>query len=380
MLLTPLLGCRARRPQNAPGGPLVVPVAKPAQREVTDFVDFTGRTNAVTSVKVVAQVTGYLLKIPFTEGAEVKAGDTLFELDPQVYDAQLKMNEAQVKLNEAKLELATKNFDRALELEKKKSITAAEFDQAKADKFTADAQLKSSQASVDLARLNLHYTKVTSPISGKTSSYFVKVGNLVIQNQTLLTTVMTLDPIHVDFDVDEPTLQRIKKAVNEGKMKSLLSGKVPVLLGVQGEKGFLHKGTIDFINNTVNPTTGSIAVRGLFDNPKVPKLGRLLLPGMFVRVRLTIGEPYPGLLVIDRAINFDQTLKYVYVVDADKKVQVRRVTTGPLQEDGLRVITKGLQPEDLVVVGSQQQIKPGQTVGIDAKDMESLSPTIDAAK
>ena len=164
--------------------------------------------------------------------------------------------------------------------------------------------------------------------------------------------------MYVFFDMDEPTLLRTRKAVNAGKIKLPEKGtKMPVLMGLQGEEGFPHEGTINFVNNQVNPTTGSILVRGVFANP-LPKGGhRLLSPGMFVRVRLPIGQPHPALLVIDRAIGSDQGHKYVYVLDAENKVQYRRVTTGPLQDDGLRVIEQGLKPDDWVIVGGLQQVR-----------------------
>jgi multidrug efflux system membrane fusion protein len=164
--------------------------------------------------------------------------------------------------------------------------------------------------------------------------------------------------MYVYFDMDEPTLLRIRRARDAGVIKPAPGGQLPVLMGLQGEDGFPHQGTVDFVNNQVNPATGSISVRGVFPNPKPNDSVRLLSPGMFVRVRLLIGQPHPALLVIDRAIGFDQGLKFVYVVDAEHKIQYRRVTTGPLEEDGLRVITEGLKPDDWILIGGLQQVRP----------------------
>ncbi len=216
---------------------------------------------------------------------------------------------------------------------------------------------------MEISRLSYEFTRVLSPIDGQISRYYLTLGNLVNQDQTLLTTVVSVDPMYVYFEMDEPTLLRTRKAVNEGKIKALdKSMKIAVSMALQGEDGFPHQGTINFVNNQVNPTTGSILVRGVFPNP-LPKGGRRLLsPGMFVKIRLPIGQPHPALLVIDRAVGSDQGLKFVYVVDAENKAQYRRVTTGAPQDDGLRVIEQGLKPDDWVVFGGLQQVRPRMTV------------------
>lgn len=212
---------------------------------------------------------------------------------------------------------------------------------------------------------------MTSPIDGQVSRYYLTLGNLVNQDQTLLTTVVSLDPMYAYFDMDEATLLNILRAINEGKIKRHEEGKIPVLLGLQGEDGFPHQGHINFVNNQVNPTTGSISVRGEFPNPRPANGLRLMKPGMFVRIRLPVGQPHPALLVIDRAIVSDQGLKYVYVLDADNKAQYRRITTGPLQEDGLRVV-EGLRPEDWVIVGGLPQVRPRLPIRPDKTPMPTL--------
>jgi multidrug efflux system membrane fusion protein len=368
-------GCGRRLPQAAPHEAPSLPVSKPVQREVTDYVDFTGRTDAVKAVDIRPRVTGYLMEMPFKEGSEVKAGDVLFEIDPGPYQAQVNQAQSQVTLNEAALKLAQTNFERAKVLMDMKAISQQEFDQNKATVDEAQARIDSSKASLDLYKLNLAFAKVTSPIDGHVSRYYLTNGNLVNQDQTLLTTVVSLDPMYVYFDMDEPTLLRIRHAINSGASKSASEGKFPVMMGLQGEEGYSHHGSIDFFNNQVNSATGSIAVRGVFENPKPQGGARLLSPGMFVRVRLPIGEPHQALLVIDRAIASDQGLKFVYVVDADHKIQYRRVTIGALQPDGLREITKGLKADEWVLVGGLQQVRPQLEIQMETRPMPTLDQT-----
>ena len=359
LLLAALAGCAARKPQVAPAENPVVPVSLPVSREVTESVDFTGRTDAVNAVNIVPRVTGLLVRIPFKAGAEVKKGELLFEVDPRPYKAQLDQAVGQVNLYTAQLKLAQATYtrDKVIRSRDGAAVTQLQIDQDIAAVEAATAQIKTAEAAKDIYDLNLGFTKVTSPIDGKVSRSYLTLGNLVNQDQTLLTTVVSLDPIQAYFDMDEPTLLRIRRGIALGKIKRLQAGEAPVYMGLQGEEGFPHKGFVDFVNNQVNPATGSISVRGVFPNPQ-PKIGsRLLSPGMFARIRLPIGQPAPALLVIDRAIGSDQGLKYVYVLDADDKVQYRRVTTGALQEDGLRVIAEGLKATDRVVVGSLQQVR-----------------------
>jgi len=337
-------------------------------------VDFTGRTDAVESVDVRARVTGYLVRMPFKEGAEVKKRDLLFEIDRRPYEAQLDQAESQVELNQAAFKLAQLTYERDRPLVKTRAVTQQQLDQDKAAVDEAAARIKAAQAAVEVYKLNLAFTEVASPIDGRISRYYLTAGNLVNQDQTLLTTVVSLDPIHVYFDMDEPTLLRLRRARNEGLIQADPNGQFPVLMGLQGEDSFPHSGTVNFVNNQVNPATGSISVRGVFPNPEPEGGTRLLSPGMFVRVRLPIGRPHLALLVIDRAIGSDQGLKFVYVVDADHKVQYRRVTTGALQEDGLRVITQGLKADDWVVVGGLPQVRPHLEIQPERRAMPTLAP------
>ncbi len=370
-----LTGCENKAPQIAPPTVPGIPVSHPVQRKVIDFVDFTGRTEAKEAVDIRPRVTGYLVQMPFKEGAEVKKGDLLFEIDPRPYQAQYDQALGQVTLYQAQLKLAKTTYARDQAIAASGGATAIsqqQLDQDRAAVEEAEARVKAYQSSVEVYKLNLSFTKVTSPIDGHISRYYLTRGNLANQDQTLLTTVVSLDPMYVYFDMDEPTLLRIRGGA--GAQYALPKiGDMPVNMALQNQEGFPQKGTIDFFNNQVNPTTGSLSVRGLFPNPVLPSGHRLMSPGMFARVRLPLGEAHPALLVIDRAIGSDQGLKFVYVVDRENKVQYRRVKTGSLQDDGLRVITEGLQPDDWIVVGALQQVRPRMQVQPDKVAMPSLA-------
>ncbi len=386
-------GCQQKQTKIAPSEAPAIPVSHPLERVITDFVDFTGKTVPVHSVNIVPRVTGYLTKMPFKEGSDVKAGDLLFEIDPRPYQAQLDQATSQVTLNRAQLTLAQSTLARyqALDVSTPGAVSQQVLDQYKASVAEAEARVKAQEKSLEVYKLNKDFTQVISPIDGQVSRYYLTLGNLVNQDQTLLTTVLSLDPIYAYFDMDDRTLIQIRMAINQGKIKPQSSGVFPVYLQVEGEDDYPHRGVIDFVNNQVSSSTGSITMRGLFPNPKpgevalqgalavaylaspegqgamlalssllpdsVPsKTTRILSPGLFVRIRLPIGEPHKALLVIDRAIQSDQGLKFVYVADKENVLQAKRITTGALQPDGLRVVS-GLKPDDWVVVGALQQVR-----------------------
>jgi membrane fusion protein, multidrug efflux system len=418
-LLAAFSGCTRGSSKVAEPEAPAIPVAKPVQRDVTDFVEFTGRTNAKDAVSVQPRVTGYLVKMPFKEGSTVKKGDLLFEIDPRPYQAQYEAAEAQVALNEASKRYAVATNERFKVLAKKTpgAVSDRELDQYQALEDQAEANLQLAKSNLVSAKLNLDWTRVTSPINGHISRFYLTIGNLVNQDVTQLTTVMSMDPMYVYFDMDESTFLRIGGDIHEGTIRppkdraaslpalgatlvgclssptefGLLlaaidligstgtAAAVSVDMGVQGEPNYPHKGIINFIDNQVNSSTGSIPVRGEFPNPKTSRGTQLMVPGMFVRIRLPVSKPHSALLVIDRAVTSDQGLKYVYVLDAENKVQQRRVTTGSLQDDGLRVIAEGLQPTDLVVVGGLQQIRPRLKIQPEQMTMPSLASPAEKA-
>lgn len=376
LLTATACGCRSNRAAVAPAADPVIPVSNPVQREVTDYVDFTGRTEPVHSVDIRPRVTGYLVKMPFKEGTEVKAGDLLFVIDPRPYKAMLDQAQGQVDLYRASLKLArvTLARDYAINARSPGSISQQQIDQEQAVVDEAEARVKANEKSMEIYTLQHDFTRVTSPIDGQISRYYLTLGNLVNADSTLLTTVVSVDPMYAYFEMDERTQLRIRRAINEGKIKLPKDGALPVLMGLQGEDGYPHKGTINFVNNQFNPSTGAILVRCVFPNPRPAGGERLLSPGMFVRIRMPIGLPHPAQLVVDRAIGSDQGLKFLYVLDAKNKVQYRRITTGALQEDGLRVIEEGLRPDDLVVVGGLQQVRPGTTARPERITMPTYGP------
>jgi membrane fusion protein, multidrug efflux system len=352
-------GCNNKTKEVGKAEPPVIPVAKPHHGEVTDYVEFTGRTNAIKAVNIVPRVTGFLEKMPFREGAEVKAGDLLFEIDPRPYQAQLDQAEGQVKLYKAQFDLAQITLMR--DRQAGSAVSPLQLDQDAAAVAESRARLNAAEASTEVYKLNLQFTKVLSPIDGQVSRKIRTEGNLVNQDQTLLTTIVSLDPIFVYFDMDEQTLKFIRDAENEGKIKKTKGG-TALQMALPGETNYPRTGAIDFTDNQVNPNTGSISVRGVFDNPKPANGVRVMSPGMFVRVRLPIGEKHSAVQVIDRAINSDQGLKYIYVVGEGDKIESRPVKTGALQEDGLRVVTDGLKGDEWVVVGAIQQVRPKMVV------------------
>jgi multidrug efflux system membrane fusion protein len=407
--LLAVAGCQNRESAGPSSETLVIPVSHPREEMVTDYEEFTGRTDAVEVVDIRARVTGYLTKLPFREGSEVHKGDLLFEIDPRPYQAQLDNAQSQVDLNEASLKLAKATYerDRVIGASVASAVSQQQLDQDLAAVEEAAARIKSAKASTEVYKLNLEFCRVTSPIDGQVSRYYLTRGNLVNIDQTLLTTIVSLDPMYAYFDMDEPTLLRIRRAIIDGRINLPEDGVIPVQMGLQGEDGYPHQGTINFLNNQVNSGTGSITLRGVFNNPRlfgdgpsvaamtVAFLGapsgqgplfalpgqvagagrrgtRLLSPGMFVRIRLPIGTPHRAILVIDRAIQSDQGLKFVYVVDAENKVQYRRITTAALEKNGLRVVT-GVEPGDLVVVGALQQAKPKMTVKPEEHPMPVLN-------
>ena len=375
-------GCVKKQAEVVPPVAPGVPVSNPTQRKVTEYVSFTGRADAVNSVDIRARVTGFLVQMPFREGAEVEKGDLLFEVDPRPYKAQLDQAQAQLKLYKAQLELAKANFarDKAAAASAPGAVSLQQLDQDKAAVDQADASVGASEASLDLYKLNLDYTQVRSPVAGQVSRYYLTLGNLINQDQTVLTSVVSLDPIYAYCEIDEPTVLRVRRAINEGKMPRYTEADVPLELGLQGEVGFPHIGKLNFVNNQVNPSTGTVSIRGTFKNGKPDNGARLISPGMYVRIRMRMGEPQPALLIVDRAITSDQGLKYVYVVDAKNIARYRRITTGWLEDDGLRVITDGLKPDDLVVVGGLQQVKPNMEVKPVPADKAATPETLPAAK
>lgn len=326
---------------------------------IQDYVEYTGRTAAVGSVDVKARVTGFLQETNwFKEGDAVRKGQPLFLIDPKPYEAQLKQAEAQVVLYQAQVELTSATYDQAAEVAKKnpKTFSALQLRTYKAQKDEAQAGLDAAKASLEIYRINKAYTTVTLPIDGVAGRRNQTPGNVIIQDQTLLTTVVAMDRMYVYFDMDAPTYAQF----NQGKQEK--PAKAPIFLDVPtaavSEKPSPIRGEVDFFNNQFNPATDTILVRGVFENPTKKEGRSRLRPGMFVRVTVNVGEPYTALLVPDKAILSKMGKKYVYVVDKDNVVKEIPVVIGQLQEQVLRVIKRETDPKT-------GQIKPGQLTAED---------------
>jgi len=362
-----LTGC-SRAPAEAPGkGPPTVTVSYPLQREVTDYQDYTGRTAAVDSVQIQARVTGYLGKIYFQEGAEVEENTVLYEIDPRPYQADYDAAKARVAQNAASLELAKQNNRRFKQLAKEKegAVTQVDLDQYLSQEDQAKASLDQAKANLVTAKLNLDWTKVTAPVAGIVGHLLVTRGNLILANQTTLTTVVRQDPMWVYFDMDEPTALTVHDLVRQGKFgEDVRPGRLPKIpfgLQLSTEKGFPHKAILDFVNNQIDQSTATLLIRAVFPNPRPANGPRVFTPNNFVRVRVPTSPPYQALLVSPEAVATDQDLKYVYVVDSDNKVVRYNVQLGSLQ-DGLQVITDGLKPGERVIVNGLQRVQQGVTV------------------
>jgi RND family efflux transporter MFP subunit len=344
-------GCHDQAPEKKKKVEVIV--TTPITDEVTDYQDFTGRLSALKSVDIRARVSGYVKQAPFKEGDVVHQGDLLFEIDETVYAAALEKAEADVALFEAQKRLLDAQYARNRQLVGQGAVSRDDFETTMAQRDQAVANIASSKAMVKTARQNLDWTRVTAPHTGRVSRRLVDPGNLVNADNTILTTLVTEDPMYVYFDVDERTFEDLVGSASPGMHSWLMGLQFPLLMRLANENEFTHAGTVNFIDNQVNPTTGTIRMRGVFPNPQ-----GALKPGMFARVRLPLGSPYRALLVPGEALQSDQGRKYVYVVDADNKVAYRKVTPG--QAIGsLRVVKDGLAEGDRVIVSGMQRVRAG---------------------
>ncbi len=357
-------GCKHEPPAIAATPPPVVMVSLPVEREVRDYYEYTGRTAAVESVEVRARVSGYLVKVNFQEGSVVKKGDLLFQIDPRPFQAVLDQAKGQVAQLEARLARAEADVARDERLLPKGAASQKDLDTAIADRGEARAGIQSARAAVDRAALDLEFTKVMAPINGRIGRHLIDEGNLVTQDSTLLTTIVSIDPMYAYFDADEGSVLYVRQLIREGKVHSAREGvAVPVLLGLANEPAYPHQGTVNFVDNQVNPQTGTLRLRGVFPNED-----KALEPGYFARVQLLIGQSHGALLVTERAFDTDQGQKILYVVNDKNEVRSRPIRVGALH-DGLRVIEEGLQPGERVIVNGLLQVRPGITVEPKLVDM-----------
>lgn len=345
--------------------PVKVEVATPTEQEVTDYQDFTGRVEAVESVEIRARVSGYLTKIAFdpslATGAEVKVGDLLFQIDERPYKLTLDSAQAQLAHAEASLKTSAADLDRTEGLFKKQISTQADLDHAMGTKMQAEASIMSGKASVAQAELDLEFTRITAPINGHVSRSLPSIGDLITPASGKLTSIVSVDPMYVYFDMDEPTVLAVQKLFRAGTLKTAAETKLSVTMGLATDDAYPFQGQLDFAENQVDANTGTLRVRGVFANPKPEKGPRQLLPGLFARVRLPIGEAHKAILIPERAIGRDQGNPFVYVVNADNDVVYRKIKLGALH-DGRRVVREGLASNEMIVVNGVQRIRPGSKV------------------
>jgi RND family efflux transporter MFP subunit len=360
-------GCNRVEAQPPPSPkPPEVFYTTPAQETVTEFEEFTGRIDTIKKVEIRARVSGYLDKVLFTDGADVKEGQLLFQIDPRWFRADADRAAAVAKQAKAHFDRLDREVARDRPLVETRTITPDSFDQVISDRAEAEASWKSALAQQNLTDLSLSYTQVIAPFSGRISRRLADPGNLIRADDTLLATIVALDPIYAYFDLDERTVLRMRRLLKEGQLKKNQDSKVVVQWALADEDDFSHTGVIDFFDNQVDATTGTLRLRAVIENTD-----HLLLPGLFVRLRFPIGDPHPALLVPDEALATDQGQKFVWVIGEANKVAYRRVKTGLLQ-GGRRVIEEGLKPDDRVVVSGLQRLR--KDLQVEPKPMPAASP------
>jgi membrane fusion protein, multidrug efflux system len=360
LLAVTLSGCSDKPPPQAAAGPPPVTVAQPTKRTVTDWDEFTGRFEAVEEVQVRARVGGFVTNVEFKDGDMVHAGDLLYIIDPRPFEAVATQADGQLADARAKAELAKRDLDRGLTLVETSAVSEQVVDQRRQALQAAHAAETVASGALKAAQLNIEFTHVLAPITGRVSRHLVSVGNLVQGSDngasTLLTSIVSMDPIYIYFDVDEATYLRNNKLWFEGKRPSSRDTPNPVQVTLIGETKATHEGHMDFLDNRLDVSTGTLRSRAVIPNQDLS-----ILPGQFGRVRLIGSSPYEALLLPDTAIATDQSRKIVFVVKDDDTVEARAVVLGPLDE-GLRVVREGLKPEDKVIVDGIQRARIGAKV------------------
>jgi len=351
-------GCRrASVPQQ---GPLPVNVVTVVEKEVNEWDEFTGRLEAVESVEIRPRVSGYITEIHFAAGAIIKKGDLLYVIDPRPYQADFDRAAAELERMEAQLKLSQIELDRAKELRGKNTISASEFDQKAATYQCAFAPVRSAAAAKNSAALNLEFTQIKSPVDGRVSDARITLGNLVQPGagaESVLTTVVSVDPIYAKVDADENALLKYVKLSIEGKRVSARTEKIPAFVELGNETNFPHKGDVDFVDNRLDPGTGTVRARVVLKNWSPA----LITPGFFVRVRIAGATPYRAALVDDKVITSQQGVKYAFVVKPDNTVERRTLQTGPIFE-GKRIVKSGLKDGEKVISTRLQIVQAGMHV------------------
>jgi len=340
--------------------PPAVTVSAPLQKEITEWDEFTGQFAAVDYVEIRARVSGYLTEIHFEDGQIVHQGDLLFVIDPRPYEATLASMQAQLAQAQAQVDLATRQLGRSADLLKQGYEPQSSTDQRVSDLKVATAAVEAAKAGIRSAELNIEFTHITAPITGRISSHRVSIGNLITGNDsstaTLLTTIVSLDPIYFNFDVSEADYLAYQRANAKGDLQSARDNPVAVALHLTDEKGWPHEGHLNFVDNQVDRGSGTIRLRAVFPNPDF-----LFTSGQFGRIRIPGSEPYKAILIPDEALVSDQSRKIVMTVNDDNTIVPKVVRPGPTH-DGLRIIREGLAPTDRIVIDGLMRIRPGAKV------------------
>lgn len=372
-LLTACPACKQTKPAAPPEPPpSEVTVALPTVEQVIDYREYTGRTAAIDSVEVRARVGGYLEKREFTEGSEVKEGDLLFRIDSRPVKEEIRQAEANLAAQKAQLVRFDLDLKRARDLIATNAISQADLDLAIANASSGSAQLNALEAALAGSKLNLQYTEIRSPITGRIGRALVTPGNLVVADTTVLTSVVSMNPMFAYFDVDESSALDYRARVRDSQVDSARSTRIEIGLGLANEEGHPHTGEIDFVDNVTDIGSGNITIRGRFDNQD-----GTLLPGLFVRIKVPFTRPYDALLVPQTALAMNQQGRYVLVVDKEDTVKPHVVTVGAMHGDKV-AISSGIGPEDRVVIKGLQKAKPGSKVKpmVVATEASANSPTV----
>ncbi len=358
-LLSALFLAACGRDAPPPPPPPQVTVAAALEREINEWDEFTGRMQAVETVEMRPRVSGYIEKVVFAEGKEVHKGDVLFVIDPRPYRAELARTSANLEAARTRAELADRDLERAQTLVAKEAISREEFDQRASALKESRAAIRAAEAQVTEARLNVEWTQVRSPIEGRVSRAEVTEGNLVQSggsDPTLLTTVVSLDPMYVYFEGDEQTYLKYSQLARTGQRSSSRDVRNPIFLALANEQGFPHQGYVDFVDNQLDPSTGTIRARAVFSNED-----RVFTPGLFARLKLIGSGRYKAVLIRDTAVGTDQDKKFVLVLKPDSTVEYRRIEMGRLVDD-LRIVSSGLQGGERIVVNGLQRVRSGMKV------------------
>ena len=370
-----LLGAGCGKGTGSQQAPAMVPpkvtVAPVVQRQVTEWEEFTGRAEAVENVEVRPRVSGHVQEVRFQSGQLVKKGDVLFVIDPRWHQAEFERRNAEYEQAKVRLATAEREAKRTEQLLASKAISTEEAEARQARFSEAKAGLLAAEAARNFAKLDLEYTQIRAPIDGRVSRAIVTQGNFVsglAGNATLLTTIVTVDPVYVYADIDENSLLRFNKLVRNGKVPAADGDKVPVELQLGNEEGFPHRGVIESFDNRLDAGTGSILLRAVF-----PNKDGAIVPGLFARIRVPLSAQYNALMVNDSSIGTDQALKFVLTLSSSNTVEYRPVTLGPTI-DGMRVVRSGLKEGEEIIVNGMARVRPGMPVVAEKADAAPAQP------